>query len=86
MILFSFEYYNVNLFFKIRKAINIYFILNINYYLNITNLSQYISISKGYCRLNSIIGDVTGVAVASSVVAVHPEVSVIRTAMLSCCQ
>lgn len=45
-----------------------------------------VSISKGYCRLNSIVADVARIAVASSVVAVHPEVSVIRTAVLGCRQ
>lgn len=53
----------------------------------ITNFArQYISISKGYCRLNSIVGDVAGITVASSVIAVHPKVSVVRTAVLGCRQ
>jgi hypothetical protein len=39
-------------------------------------------IGKGYCRLNSVVADLAGVAVATPVVAVHPEVSVVRVAVL----
>lgn len=53
----------------------------------ITNFAlQYISINKGYCRLNSIVADVAGITIASSVIAVHPKVSVVRTAVLGCRQ
>lgn len=39
-------------------------------------------IRKGYCRLNPVVADVVGVAVVGPFVAVHPEMSVIWTAML----
>ncbi|KYM77188.1 hypothetical protein ALC53_12483 [Atta colombica] len=40
----------------------------------------------GPFSLNSIVADVAGITVASSVIAVHPKMSVVRTAVLGCCQ
>lgn len=45
-------------------------------------LSRRRCIRKGYCRLNPVVTDVVGVAVVGPVVAVHPEMSIVWTAML----
>lgn len=62
-------------------VIIIIFSLSLFFYVS---FSQRLStcIRKGYCRLNPVVADVVGVAVVGPFVAVHPEMSVIWTAML----
>ncbi|KYN36875.1 hypothetical protein ALC56_08666 [Trachymyrmex septentrionalis] len=52
----------------------------------VKDITNFIKKDFGEDMLNSIVADVAGITVASSVVAVHPKVSVVRTAVLGCRQ